>query len=102
MSTTVQSIQPRTHLALVPLLVAILLALSIGATAGSLVTRTVVARSHPVASATGWDAQKLAAMEGRQLATVVGGRIEPWDPEKLRAMAGRERAEAINLNGASG
>jgi hypothetical protein len=102
MSTAVQSIQPRARLAVVPFLVAILLALAIGATAGSLVTRTVVARSHPVENATGWDAQKLAAMEGRQLAVVVGGRIKPWDPEKLRAMAGRERAEAINLNGASG
>lgn len=74
MSTMIQ-LPARSRSALVPYVVAILLALSIGAAAGSLATRAVADRPHPGATPTGWDMQK------------------------LHAMAGREQAEAIRLNG---
>jgi hypothetical protein len=97
--STVYQLRPRTKLALAPLVIAIVIALAIGATAGSLITRAVADRGHPVAVASGWDADKLAAMEGRQLAASVGTGIQPWDPRKVAAMAGRQEAEAIRLDG---
>jgi hypothetical protein len=101
LSTTYQ-LQPRARLGLVPFVVAILVALSVGATGGSLVTRAVTDRPHPAAVASGWDAQKLSAMEGRQLAASARTGIRPWDRQKLAAMAGREKAEAILLRQGSG
>jgi hypothetical protein len=97
MSTTIQTLQPRARQTALSFAVAILVALSIGATAGSVIIRTVIARAHPVAPATGWDAQKLQAMEGLQIAASLDGAPRPWDPQKLQAMAGREHAEAIKL-----
>jgi len=70
MSSTIQ-LPPRTKYALMPFAIAILIALSIGAAAGSLATRAAVGRDHPVATASGWDVQKLQAMEGRQLAEAI-------------------------------
>ncbi|TMC67725.1 MAG: hypothetical protein E6J13_16035 [Chloroflexi bacterium] len=99
MSTTLQTLPIRTRLGWLPFAIAIVIALSVGATAGSVITRTVVTRSHPVASATGWDAQKLQTMAGRELAVAVRGGTNPWDPQKLRAMEGRQRFEAIRLQG---
>jgi hypothetical protein len=40
-----------------------------------------------------WDAQKLEAMEGRQLAEQVGTQAPLWDAQKLEAMEGRMLAE---------
>ena len=102
MSTTLQTLPRRTLLGWLPFAIAIVIALSVGATAGSVITRTVVTRSHPVASATGWDAQKLQAMQGRQLAAYLGTGLQPWDPQKVAAMAGRQRFEAIQLRGTPG
>jgi hypothetical protein len=93
MSATLRS-QPHTRLALMPYVIAILIALSIGAAGGSLATRAVTDHPHPVA-ASGWDVQKLQAMQGRQLAADVGTGIHPWDPQKVAAMAGRQRAEVV-------
>jgi len=101
MSTTYE-LHARAKVARLPYVIAILIALSIGATAGSLVTRAITDRAHPVATATGWDVQKLEAMQGRQLAASIQFGVQPWDAAKLTAMAGRERAEAITLRGASG
>jgi hypothetical protein len=98
MSTTIQ-FPARAKVALWPYVIAIVIALSIGATAGSLITRAVADRGHPVAVATGWDADKLAAMQGRQLAASVQSRVLPWDAAKPAAMAGRQEAEAIRLDG---
>ena len=75
---------------------AIALALVIGATAGSVITRafeadvTPTTREHVVGIAL-WDQQKLDAMDGRQQAETVevnGPGIAPWDQGKLDAMAG--------------
>ena len=64
MSATVQTIRPGARFALAPFLIAILVALSIGATAGSITTRALDHRSPPVTTVTGWDAEKLVAMQG--------------------------------------
>ena len=71
---------------------AIVVTLAVGATAGSLITQAV---TPEVASAdvetveiTPWDQQKLDAMEGRQLAETAetdGPGIAPWDEDKLDA-----------------
>ena len=97
MSATAQTIQPRPRYALAPFLIAVLVALSIGATAGSLATRAIVDRSRSATAVTGWDPQKLSAMEGLQRAAAIRSARTAWDPSKLRAMPGREQAEAINL-----
>jgi hypothetical protein len=77
-------------------LLAIVLALVIGATAGSVITQalgtdaTATNREHVVGIAP-WDQQKLDAMAGRQQAVTVpldGPGIAPWDQGKLDAMAG--------------
>lgn len=101
MSDTVQSIQPRARFALVPFLVAIVVALSIGATVGSIATRAALVRPEPIASTAGWDAQKLAAMQGRQLAAYVSTGVQPWDPQKLAAMSGRQQAEVVQRSSGS-
>jgi hypothetical protein len=85
--------------------IAVVVALSIGAFVGSLVTyaiendggtsSTFVARGTP-ASATVWDAGKLEAMEGRVLAEQFrseAGSAAVWDAGKLEAMEGRVLAE---------
>jgi hypothetical protein len=98
MSTTYH-LQPRARFPLLPYVIAIVIALCVGATAGSLITRAVAERPHPVAAPSGWDAQKLQAMVCRQLAAGIGGPVHLWDRAKLQAMAGREKAEAIGLRG---
>jgi hypothetical protein len=74
---------------------AIVLTLAIGATAGSLITQAIAEDStsvgEQVAGIVPWDQQKLDAMEGRQdaeTAAVDGPGIAPWDQGKLDAMAG--------------
>jgi hypothetical protein len=112
--------------------IAVVVALSIGAFVGSLVTHaidsdggtsTFVARGTPaltavdvgngskaiegsmlaerftgLASANVWDAGKLQAMEGRQLAEQFrseAGSAAVWDAGKLEAMEGRQLAEEV-------
>jgi hypothetical protein len=74
---------------------AVVLALVIGATAGSIITRAIatnesISREQVVGIAP-WDQQKLDAMAGRQQAATVrvdGPGIAPWDQGKLDAMDG--------------
>lgn len=75
---------------------AIVLALVIGATAGSVITQALSADAATpgqtaVVGIAPWDQQKLDAMAGRQQAekaTVDGAGIAAWDQGKLDAMAG--------------
>jgi hypothetical protein len=79
-------------------IIAIVAALAIGVFAGSLITRVTVDQGtaeRPSVAVAGWDAGKLEAMQGRQLAeqfrttsSVIG-----WDAGKLEAMQGRMLAE---------
>jgi hypothetical protein len=95
---------PARHLA--SYVVAVVLALVIGAAAGSIITRTfatdaVTTREH-VVGITPWDQQKLDAMAGRQqaeTATVDGPGIAPWDQAKLDAMAGFQASAGDRDNG---
>jgi hypothetical protein len=74
---------------------AVVLALVIGATAGSIITRAIatnesISREQVVGIAP-WDQQKLDAMAGRQRSethAVDGPGIASWDQGKLDAMAG--------------
>jgi hypothetical protein len=75
--------------------VALILALAIGAAAGSLITRAVTpdapAAAEQVVGIAPRDQQKLDAMNGRQLAetaAVDGPGIAAWDQGKLDAMDG--------------
>jgi hypothetical protein len=75
--------------------VAVVLALVIGAAAGSIITREVatdqVTTRESVAGIAPWDQQKLDAMAGRQQAETAaldGPGIALWDQAKLDAMAG--------------
>ena len=83
---------------------AIVVSLGLGAVGGSVITRALDSAEGTTAppAATGWDMQKLEAMQGRQLADALAlqGSSE-WDPQKIAAMQGRERAEAISLMGRS-
>jgi hypothetical protein len=81
--------------------VALVLALAIGAAAGSLITRAVTsdtpAVAEQVARITPWDQQKLDAMTGRQQAVAVeldAPGIAPWDQGKLDAMDGFQASAA--------
>jgi len=85
---------PARHVA--PYVLAIILALAIGATAGSVITQalrtdaTATTRDE-VVGISPWDQQKLDAMAGRQQAetvTINGPGITPWDQAKLDAMQG--------------
>ena len=78
MSTRVESAPVHGSFIAGPIVVALVIALAIGALAGSLVTRSIVAGADGTAApavfvargtpAFGWDAQKLEAMEGRAMA----------------------------------
>ena len=75
--------------------VALILALAVGAAGGSLITRAVTADSsaaaEQVVGITPWDQQKLDAMQGRQQAEAAeagGPGIPAWDQGKLDAMDG--------------
>ena len=79
--------------------IAAVVALGIGGLAGLLVTRATEDRPAAVTTPVGipyWDAQKLEAMEGRQLAEQVGNAgTQLWDAQKLEAMEGRQLAEEL-------
>ena len=74
MSAKAQTLDPGRHVA--PIVLAIVLALTIGVAVGSLITRsasegaitTVQTATDPVVGIQEWDQQKLDAMEGRQAA----------------------------------
>jgi hypothetical protein len=76
----------------VSIVFAVIIALGIGAAAGTIVTKAVDDRPAAVATTVGsplWDAQKLEAMQGRALAEQVRSTQVAWDTQKLAAMAGR-------------
>ena len=79
--------------------IAAVVALGIGGLAGLMVTRATEERPAAVTTPVGipyWDAQKLEAMEGRQLAEQVGvAGTQVWDAQKLDAMEGRQVAEQL-------
>ena len=86
-------------------LVAIVLTLAIGATAGSLITQAVgrddTNVAEPVTVIMPWDQQKLDAMGGRQQAETVevgGPGITPWDQGKLDAMEGLQSSAGRSGN----
>ncbi|HJY32587.1 MAG TPA: hypothetical protein VJ573_06775, partial [Actinomycetota bacterium] len=100
--------------------IAVVIALSIGVFVGSLVTyaiesdggasTTFVARGTPALTAVDaghgsvWDAGKLEAMEGRQLAEQFrseAGSAVVWDAGKLEAMQGRQLAEQFRSEAGS-
>jgi hypothetical protein len=100
MSAQVQS--PPIHGALGGgVIVAIVAAVTVGALAGSMITQAIMDRDNAVPTAAGvvsWDAGKLEAMEGRQLAEqfrAEAGPVVSWDAGKLEAMEGRQLAEEI-------
>jgi len=79
--------------------IAAVVALGIGGLAGLTMTRATEERPAAVTTSVGipyWDAQKLEAMEGRQLAEQVGiAGTQLWDAQKLEAMEGRQLAEQL-------
>jgi hypothetical protein len=81
------------------IVIAVVVALGVGGVAGLLVTRAAEERPAAVTTPVGipfWDAQKLEAMEGRQLAEQVGAAgSQLWDAQKLEAMEGRQLAEEL-------
>jgi hypothetical protein len=81
------------------IVVAVALALAVGAVSGSLATRAVVDAEDaaPVVIASSWDAQKLDAIGKRQDAERVirGAPTAGWDAQKLDAMQGRQDAELV-------
>jgi hypothetical protein len=86
-------------------LIALVLALALGAVAGSLITRAVTSDAPAVAEQvvgiTRWDQGKLDAMEGRQQAETVqvdGPGIAPWDQGKLDAMEGLQASAGRSAN----
>ncbi len=95
---------PVRHLA--SYVLAVVLALVIGAAAGSIITRAVatdeVTTRESVVGIAPWDQQKLDAMDGRQQAEtfeVDGPGITPWDQAKLDAMAGFQASAGDRGNG---
>jgi len=83
--------------------IAAVVALGIGGLAGLIVTRATEERPAAVTTPVGipyWDAQKLEAMEGRQLAAQVGiAGTQLWDAQKLEAMQGRQLAAQVGFAG---
>ena len=99
----------------VSIAIAVVVALGIGAVAGTMITQAVEDRPVAVASTVGaplWDAQKLDAMAGRVLylpaavqpdvsvtakpsSTLSSPTIEGWDAYKLKAMEGRVLAAQV-------
>jgi hypothetical protein len=83
--------------------IAVVVALGIGGLAGLMVTRATEDRPAAVTTPVGipsWDAQKLEAMAGRQLAEQVGiAGTQLWDAQKLEAMEGRQLAEQLRAEG---
>jgi hypothetical protein len=111
-STPVRGSAPR------PLVIAVVAALGLGVLAVGMVRLTADDGPAVTTQAPLWDAQKLEAMEGRQLAEVrstvnVATQLEPgqlkallegrqvatesilWDAAKLEAMEGRQVAAAV-------
>lgn len=83
----------------VSIVFAVIVALGIGAAAGTLVTKAVDDRPAAVATTAGaplWDAQKLEAMQGRAMAEQFRNTLPvAWDAQKLEAMAGRVLYEPV-------
>ena len=83
--------------------IAVVVALGIGGLAGLMATRATEDRPAAVTTPVGipyWDAQKLEAMEGRQLAAQVGiAGTQLWDAQKLEAMEGRQLAAQFGFAG---
>jgi hypothetical protein len=80
--------------------IAVVTALVLGGLAGTLITRSVVDATGEPASVgvATWDAGRLDAMSGRQLAAVVSAASAAagaWDAEKVQAMEGRQLAAAF-------
>ena len=85
-------------------IIAIVAALAIGGIAGSLITRVIEDQGtaeRPSVAVAGWDAGKLQAMEGRQLAEqfLTTSSVLGWDAGKLQAMEGRQLAEQFLSTG---
>jgi len=79
-------------------IIAMVAALAIGGVAGSLITQVIEDQGtaeRPSVAVAGWDAGKLQAMEGRQLAEqfLTTSSVLGWDAGKLQAMEGRQLAE---------
>jgi hypothetical protein len=100
MSITTQTFPARERRASPAIAATIIVSSGLGAVGGSVITRALdsAEATTVIPAATGWDVQKLEAMQGRQLAAsfAVQGSSE-WDPQKIAAMQGRARAEAIRL-----
>jgi hypothetical protein len=83
--------------------IAAVVALGIGGLAGLMLTRATEERPAAVTTPVGipyWDAQKLEAMEGRQVAAQVGiAGTQLWDAQKLEAMQGRQLAAQVGIAG---
>jgi hypothetical protein len=95
MSARVESPQIRSGYLVGPVVMALLVALTFGALAGSLVTRSIVGGDDrsPVAPEIEASAQTLDAWPGRVLVATPFGSATTWDIQKLEAMAGRATAE---------
>ena len=86
--------------------VAVLVALVIGASLGSLITNAVISDASPaVETSPGilpWDPQKLDAIAGLQAAAaaqVEAVGIRPWDDQMLDQMQGRQLAATYRADG---
>jgi hypothetical protein len=100
MSTTTHTFPTRERRVWFAVAAAIVVSLGLGAVGGSVITRALDSAEGTTVTpaATGWDMQKLEAMQGRQLAAVLATQgTSEWDPQKVAAMHGRQRAEAIRL-----
>lgn len=105
MSTKAETLAvPARHVASYVLV--IVLTLTIGATAGSLITQAIAEDAarvgEQVVGIVPWNQQKLDAMESRQdaeTAAVDGPGIAPWDQGKLDAMDGFQASAGAQGSG---
>lgn len=78
------------------IIVPVVVAAVVGGLAGSAITQFLTDRTAPAPVSAGvsttWDAGKLQAMAGRQLAAEVRTTVPLWDAGKLDAMSGRQLA----------
>jgi hypothetical protein len=104
MSTTTHTFPARERRVSFAVVAAIVVSLGLGAVGGRVITRALDSADATTVTpaATGWDVQKLGAMQGRQLAASFAVQdSSEWDPQKIAPMQGRERAEALGLMGRS-
>jgi hypothetical protein len=73
MNTTTQTFPTRERRASLAIAAAIIVSLGLGAVGGSVITRALDSgeRTAVTPAAPGWDAQKVAAMQGRQRAEAI-------------------------------